>query len=56
MGCFDGAEVRELVGTYTINQLKDTSRHYSVGLYRDNGRALVKDLSGSEIERIKKSH
>ena len=54
MGCFDGEEVCELVGTYILNQLKDTFQHYSVGLYRDDGLAVVNGLYGSEIERIKK--
>ena len=26
-GCFDGAEVFELVGTYILNQLKDCFQH-----------------------------
>ena len=33
MGCFDGAEVCKLVGTYILNHLKDTFQHHSVGLY-----------------------
>ena len=54
MGCFDGAEVCELVGTYILNQLKGTFQHHLVGLYRDDGLAAVKGLSGPEIERMKK--
>ena len=54
MACFDGAEVLELVGTYILNQLKDIFEQHSVGVYRDDDLAVVKGLSGSEIERIKK--
>ena len=54
MGCFDGSEVCELVGTYILNQLKDTFQHHSVGLYRHDSLAVVKSLSGPEIERMKK--
>ena len=54
MACFDGAEVLELVGTYILNQIKDTFAQHSVGVYRDDDLAVVKGLSGSEIERIKK--
>ena len=54
MGCFDGAEVCKLVGTYILKQLKDTFQHHSVGLYRDDGIAVMKVLSGPEIERVKK--
>ena len=54
MACFDGAELLELVGTYILNQLKDIFEQHSVGVYRDDDLAVVKGLSGSEIERIKK--
>ena len=37
-----------------LNQLKDTFEQRSVGVYRDDDLAVVKGLSGSEIERIKK--
>lgn len=49
--------MHELVGTYNLNQSKDTFQNHSVGLYRDDGLGIVKDLSGPEIERMKrKSH
>ena len=54
MGCFDGAEVCKLVDTYILNQLQHTFQHHSVGLYRDDDLAVVKGLSGPEIERMKK--
>ena len=54
MGCFDEAEVCELVGTYILNQLKNTFQHHSVGLYRDDALAVVKGLSDAEIEIMKK--
>ena len=54
MGCFDVVEVCELVGTCILNQLKDTFQDHSVGIYRDDGLAVVKGLSGPEIERMKK--
>ena len=54
IGCFDGTEACEIVGTYILNQLRDTFQHHSVGIYRDDGLAVVKGLSGPEIERMKK--
>ena len=33
IGCFDGAEVCEFVGTYILNQLKDIFQHHSIELY-----------------------
>ena len=41
MGCFDVAEACKLVGTYILNQLKDTFQDHSVGLYRDDGHAVI---------------
>ena len=54
MGCYDGAEVCKLVGSYTSQQLSQLFKHHSVGLYRDDGLAILKALSGPEIERVKK--
>ena len=53
MDCFDGTEVCELVDTYILNQLKNVFPHHSIGLYRDDGLAVVKGLSNPEIERMK---
>ena len=53
---FDGAEVCELVGSYILQQLSQLFKHHSVGLYRDDGIAILKGLSGPETETIKKSH
>ena len=35
MGCFDGADVCELVGVYILHFLRTVMRKESVGLYRD---------------------
>ena len=51
---FDGAEVDELVGSYILQQLSQLFEHHSVGLYRDDGLAILKGLSGPETERVKK--
>ena len=55
MGCFDGAEVCELVGTFILNKLKNVFQNITFGLYRDDGLAVIKGLSGLEIERLKKN-
>ena len=44
----------EIVGTYILNQLRDTFKHHSVKLYRDDGLAVVKGLFDPETERKKK--
>ena len=50
MGCYDGAEVCELVGCYILNQLSTVMRKELVGLYRDDGLGIMKNMSGPEIE------
>ena len=41
MGSFDGAEVCELVGLYLLNKIKPLLGSNNVGLYRDDGLAIV---------------
>ena len=54
MGSYDGAEVCELVGIFALSQLPERFNRRDVGLYRDDGLAVFKDLSGSAAERAKK--
>ena len=51
MGCFDEAEVFELVGTFILNNLKNVFQNNT---YRDDELAVIKASSGPEIERLKK--
>ena len=50
MGCCDGAEVCELVGSYLLKKVSNIIDKKSTGLYRDDGLAILQNLSGSEIE------
>ena len=52
MGCFDEAEVCELVGTFILNNLKNVFQNNT---YRDDELAVIKGSSGPEIERLKKN-
>ena len=54
MGCFDGAEVCDLVGIYSLNLLKTIIRKENVGLYRDDGLGIIRNSSGPEIDRMRK--
>ena len=54
MGCYDGAEVCKLVGCYILNQLSTVMRKELLGLYRDDGLAIMKKMSGPQIERKQK--
>ena len=54
MGCFDGAEVCELVGTYILDKLKNVININDVGLYRDDGLGILRNMSGPNIDRKRK--
>ena len=53
MRAFDGAEVCEAVGSFLRYQV---SKNYKkdIGLYRDDGLAIFKNVCGSKAEKIKK--
>ena len=56
MGCFDGAEVCELVGSYLLNELKNITHSEKLsGLYRDDGLGIFHKLSGPQTEQKRKS-
>ena len=55
MGCFDGAEVCELVGSFILTKLCDVLQRENVGSYRDDGLVIVKQISGPELERERKA-
>ena len=55
MGSFDGAEVCELVGLYILSTLANEYGKEHIGLYRDDGLAAFKSISGSEADRIRKN-
>ena len=54
MGCYDGAEVCELVGSYLLKKVSNIVDKKSIGLYRDDGLAILQNLSGPQIQRKRK--
>ena len=54
MGCFDRAEVCELVGSFILTKLCDVLQTENVGLYRYDGLAIVKQMPRPELERKRK--
>ena len=50
MGCYDGAEVCELIGSYQPNKLSKIVVNKFIGVYRD-GLAILQNLSGPQIEQ-----
>ena len=54
MESFDGADVYELVGSLILTKLRDVLQRENVGLYRDYGLAIVKQMPSPELERKRK--
>ena len=54
MGSYDGAEACELVGAYLLHQLSEHLPKEQIGLYWDDGLAVMENVSGSAAERLKK--
>ena len=55
MGCYDGAEICELVGIYIQNKLCKLMNKKDFGLYRDDGLGILRNTSGPEADRKWKS-
>ena len=55
MASFDGAEICELVGLYIQSKLEKILPKSNVGLYRDNGMALLRNLNGQHACKVKKN-
>ena len=49
MGSFNGAEVCDLVGLYLLHILSMIINTQSIGLYRDDGLAIIKQTSKNNI-------
>ena len=54
MGAYDGAEVCELVGSFLLYALSLKYNKTNIGLYRDDGLAVFRNVSGAHFEKNKK--
>ena len=54
MGSFDGAEICELVGLYLLHAITQLLNTNDVGLYRDDGLAVLRNNAGPQTEQLKK--
>ena len=54
MGAYDGAEVCELIGIFMLDIIQTKFKKHNFGLYRDDGLAVSKNISGPQSERLKK--
>ena len=55
MGSNNGAEISEIVGLLMLSKLVHLFQDNSVGLYRDGGLSVLRNLSGPETERLRKN-
>ena len=54
MGAYDGVEVCELIGIYMLYLIGKKYDSKNIGLYRDDGLAVFKNVNGPASEKIKK--
>ena len=54
MGSLDGAETCEIVGLFILNMLKSEINQYNLGLYRDDGLAIIKNANGHTLDNLRK--
>ena len=55
MGCYDGAELCELVGSFILNKLTSIGSKSDIGLHGDDGLGIFYNNSKREVERKKKA-
>ncbi len=54
MGSYDGAEICELVGLFILNKLGQKFGKENIGLYRDDGLAIMKNKSARLADKTRK--
>ena len=54
MGCHNGAEICEHVGTFIVKISRIMQEQNNVGLYRDDGLGIFRNLFQPNIEKKKK--
>ena len=54
MGAYDVVEIWELIGLFTFQKFQQLNKMKNLGFFRDNGLILVKNMSGSQLGKVKK--
>lgn len=54
LGCCDGTEVCQLVGSYILSKSKIIIGREVLGLYQDDGLGVFCSLSGPQVDRKQK--
>ena len=55
VGKYDGAEVCELVGVFILYQLSRKYNKSNIGLYKDHGVAVFKNITGHKQKKLGKN-
>ena len=55
MGSSDGAEICKLVGLFNLNKLSNIIPTKDLGLYCNNGLAVLRNKSGNEMDQTRKN-
>ena len=56
LGAYDGAEVCELFCIFILSLLSKRINKNHIGLYRDDHLSILKNTSGPEAKKLKKSY
>ena len=54
MGSLDGAETAEIIGVYLLGKIKEIIPSKYLGLYRDDGLAVINNTNGQKLDKIRK--
>ena len=54
MRAYDGAEIYEPIGIFMLSLLGTKYDSKNIGLYRDDGLSIFRNVSGPDLEKIKK--
>jgi len=54
MGAYDGVEVCELVGLFLLSLLSEKFIKENIGLYRDDGLGIFRNINGHQADKIRK--
>ena len=54
MGSLDGAETSELIGVYILHKIKSIIPQDHLGLYRDDGLAIIENATSQKLDKLRK--
>ena len=54
MGTYDSAKIYELVGLFILFKFQQLNKIKNLGPYRDDGLTVVENMSGPQLEKVKK--